>query len=88
MRKERDKKQEVPSNLEKAFSSLGIEAGKYKDQYGIDPSRILRYKEDNKGNLKFLCHEVPLKGKELFYILRATQKTDDWKKIISEYQED
>lgn len=71
-----------------ALASLGDEAGMYHDEHGINPARILRYREDKEGNIIFLCHEETPDGKRFFYILRASKKTGDWKKVVSDYRKD
>ena len=86
-REKTEEDEESQADLE-ALASLGNEAKRYKDEYGINPSRIIKYRKDANGNVVFLCHEETPEGKRLFYILRAGRKTDDWKKSELDYRKD
>jgi len=75
-------------NLEEALGKFGIEVTKFRDQYGVDPSKIVEFRETKKGEVIFLCQEETPDGKQTFYILKASQKTDDWKRVVSEYKKE
>lgn len=86
-REENKENKELHATLE-ALASLGDEAKIYKDEYGIDPARILSYRKDAQGSIIFLCRERTQDGRRLFYVLRASKKTEDLKKLASEYKKD
>jgi len=73
--------------LERELAKRGIPARKFIDELGIDPSRIMRYKERADGTSVFLCYEENPDGSSSFYILTGTKKTKNWKEIIKSYQE-
>jgi len=55
-------------NLEEALGKFGIEVTKFRDQYGVDPSKIVEFRETKKGEviLKKNCgigsHSVIMPG--------------------------
>ncbi|MEK6936599.1 MAG: hypothetical protein AABW58_00850 [Nanoarchaeota archaeon] len=85
-KKEDSKDESDLENLAAAFE--GFEVSRYIDEHGIDPSRISRYRETKTGEIIFLCAEDSPTGERIYYTLRASPKTKDWKKIVSEYKKE
>ena len=75
-----------PTILEQELTKRGIPTRKFRDIHGINPSKILEYKENPDGSRVYLCHEENPNGEELFYIIKANGKTSNWKEIIEAYK--
>ncbi len=75
-----DKTKTEPETLQSQLCNSDFEMQKYHDEFGIDSSRIRRYRTNEKGETILLCSV-----ENNFYVIKISPKTRNWKKTVSEY---
>lgn len=79
--------QNQQENLTQAFERRGVKVRPFENEHYVDPTHILRIRKGPQGQRVYLCYEETPKGK-FYYILRATEKTSDWKDITDKFKSD